>query len=121
VGSRSDDTAADSSGGQEAVSPTFGRETSGKRGEPRHLTKDSVRSYAQDLAAARPEPTGGHVSRSDSDMFGRNCSAPQGIGGLKEPVVWYGDDALLVVRREPRVASVYSCDATPRLLYFAPY
>jgi len=125
VGSRSDDTAADSSGGQgaEVESPATSPEgnTAGKHRERPRVDRDSIRSYAQDLATARPEPSGGQVPGSDGDMFGRNCSAPQGMGGLREPVIWYGDDALLVVRREPRVASVYSCDATPRLLYSAPY
>jgi putative zinc finger protein len=131
IGSNSDDNAsgaADSSGGQGAEvegptsSPAREGNTSGQHRELRHLDKETIRSYAMDLAATTPAPSGDHTSGSGGDdTFGRKCSAPQGMGGLKEPVIWYGDDALLVVRREPRVASVYSCDATPRRLYSAPY
>jgi hypothetical protein len=124
VGSNSDDNAGgatDSSGQRaEVAGPTSGRDTPGKSSERRHLDKENIRSYALDLAAAKPASSADHPS----DYYGgltRKCTAPHGMGGLKQPVIWYGDDALLVVRREARVASVYSCDTTPRLLYSAAY
>jgi hypothetical protein len=133
VGSRSDDsagaTAADSGGGTEMEFPTSSGQTgqgAGKNGHaPQRINEQTIRSYASDLAARAATPTSSGdntVSGSGGSHYSaRMCPATHGTSGLKHPVIWYGDDALLVVRREARVASVYSCDATPRLLYSARY
>jgi hypothetical protein len=130
IGSSSDDNAGGAADGAEVGSavPTpgsmTGRDMQGKheRRAP-HLDPTNIRSYAFALAT-RPtssqDNAGGSGSGSD-DYLARMCPAPQGIGGLTQPVIWYGRTALLVVRREARVASVYSCDATPRRLYSAVY
>jgi hypothetical protein len=135
LGSDSDNSAsggsgaADSMDGESAAGqPTPSYQTGrnhDKNGQPlARIDEQTIRSYALDLAAARPvtpSSTGNDVAGSGGDSFARRCAAPRSTRGLRQPVIWYGDDALLVVRREARVASVYSCGATPRLLYSAPY
>lgn len=54
-------------------------------------------------------------------QFAQDCTPPRGADGTLVPARWYGANAFLVVSRETRVASVYSCEATPRLVYSAPY
>jgi hypothetical protein len=73
--------------------------------------------FARDLAGETAAPTAG----GGAAAYRAACSLPHRMGGLERRVLWYGDAAVVVVRREARVASVYSCDPTPRLLYSAPY
>jgi hypothetical protein len=132
LGSRSDNDAEGAGGsasvaGSDGVRPNadeHGRATLDKahRVAP-HLDETSLQAYASALAARPTVPT---VSNPDSasgagGVMGRSCQVPRGIGGLRQPVVWHAKHALLVLMREARVASVYSCDPTPRLLYSAPY
>jgi hypothetical protein len=136
LGSDSDNSAsggsgaADSAGGQSAeAQPTPSYETQQNQDKNQHppprIDEQTIRSYALGLAARATTPTssadGAVAGSGGSSYFARMCPATRGTSGLRHPVIWYGDDALLVVRREARVASVYSCDATPRLLYSAPY
>jgi hypothetical protein len=105
------------SGGRDGVTPTSGGRA------PRRLDEQSIRTYAKELSAdgalgAAPQANTGDAAGSAAE---RHACNPQGIGGLRQPVVWDGRLAMLVVRREVRVASIYTCDATPRRLYSARY
>jgi hypothetical protein len=136
LGSSSDDSAgggvSDTDTNAEAGVPSpasgSGGSSSGKdRLQPKRIDERSIRTFARALTLDSAHPAAGGTSNpplpttpTDSE-YSVICPATQGLGGLKRPVVWNGRDALLVVRREARVASVYSCDATPRLLYSAPY
>jgi hypothetical protein len=135
LGSGSDDSAgggvSDTDTNAEAGVPSpasgSGGSSSGEDApQPKRIDERSISTYARALAFSAVHPTSGDMSgpprpSAPGAEYGVACPAPQGMGGLKRPVIWNGLDALLVVRREARVASVYSCDATPRLLYSAPY
>jgi hypothetical protein len=131
LGSQSNDSSASDTGGgrgmaagrQPESSPTTGDDGDylgpGKRGHDlKHLSENSLRSFARDIVGQTAEP---QTTNSSGDAAYADRCGVQGMGRLKQPVIWHGTKALVVVRREARVASVYSCDATPRLLYSAPY
>jgi hypothetical protein len=118
--------AADGAADAESTRPTQPKAGDQLRVELRQVDKARLPAFARDLTGldlsngaattSGADGTGGQASESRAV-----CKAPHGIGGLRQPVRWYGLRALVVVSREARVASVYSCDPTPRLLYSAPY
>jgi hypothetical protein len=129
LGSGSDDSAA---GGNTSAaadrpgpesSPTGGHAGSkaGTQPELKRVSPDNLSDYARAFAleSSAPRSTYGYDARNDS-AYAARCPS-RGIGGLRQPVIWEGAKAVMVVRRGAKVASVYSCDATPRLLYSAPY
>jgi hypothetical protein len=120
-GATADRAQAESSGGGSGQSPPDAQPTA--KAAPKHLDERTLRDYARAFAAdasrprvQRPEPS----TASGGDELVRDC-AVHGIGGLQEPVVWKGAWATLVVMRSANRASIYTCDATPRLLYSAQY
>jgi hypothetical protein len=128
LGSSNDNSAGGGVTDTNAEGSAAGGDSSSGKNErqPRHIDPQSIRSYARALAFGTVHPTSDGMSQppravNPGPEYTALCPAPQGMGGIKRPVVWAGRDALLVVRREARVASVYTCDATPRLLYTAPY
>jgi hypothetical protein len=123
AGSAATDAQAESSGGSSAQDPRSPQPTA--KDAPKHLDKRNLLDYARAFAATgsrpRVEPERPKPDALDgAGGWARDC-AVHGIGGLREPVVWNGELAVLVVRRSDRQALVYACDATPRLLYSALY
>ena len=137
LGSNTEDSAGGATSldsGAEAGPPTTpsGSGADGLTGknehQPKHIDERSIRGYARALALRPARPASGdssggvpQPSAPSGEYDHYRCPTPHAMGGLERPVVWHGAYALLVVRREARVASVYSCDATPRLLYSAVY
>jgi hypothetical protein len=125
AGAAADSANAEGSGGGSGqFSP--GTEPTPRKSAPKRLDELTIQSYARAFAAKADRPraadggTQGDLNGADGNELDRAC-AVHGIGGLHEPVVWKGDLAALVVRRPVRVAQIYTCDATPRLLYSAQY